>query len=74
MTRPDDIGPYTFTPADDSPCVDFLASGRTLDEVELALVRFMRAGLTPDEAVDLGLLSARDVEEVTGWPCVGVGA
>jgi hypothetical protein len=31
----------------------------------------MRAGLTPDEAVDLELLSARDVEEVTGWPCVG---
>jgi len=74
MTRLDDIGPYAFTPADDFPDVDFLASGRTLDEVELALVRFMRAGLTPDEAVDLGLLSARDVEEVTGWPCVGVGA
>lgn len=72
MTRPDDIGPWTFTPADNSPCVDFLASGRTLDEVETALVRFMdRDGLTPDEVVDLGLLSARDVEEVTGWPCVG---
>ena len=71
MTRPDDIGPWAFTPADDSPCVDLLASGRTLDAVETALAGFMRAGLTPDEVVDLGLLSARDVEEVTGWPCVG---
>ena len=74
MTRLDDIGPWAFTPAADTPDVDFLASGRTLDEVEAALAGFMRAGLTPDEAVDLGLLSARDVEEVTGWPCVGVGA